>query len=155
CARRVEVKHEGQWGTVCGISWDMADAAVVCKQLGCGSALEAPEYGHFGPGSGPIWMFVVHCHGNECALSNCKKTEEFQQCCHHSLDAEVTCSARVLVHPLSSFSFPEFTGFWLVNGSTACEGRVEARVLGSWDSLCASHWDLLDAHVLCRHLDCG
>ncbi|XP_074994759.1 scavenger receptor cysteine-rich domain-containing protein SCART1-like [Calonectris borealis] len=57
--------------------------------------------------------------------------------------------------PHLSFSFPEFTGFRLVNGSTMCEGRVEVQVLGTWGTLCASHWDLLDAHVLCRHLDCG
>ncbi|KAM9593293.1 scavenger receptor cysteine-rich type 1 protein M130-like [Morphnus guianensis] len=141
CAGRVEVKQQGQWGTVCGNYWDMNDAAVVCKQLGCGSAVGAPQYGYFGPGSGRIWMDDVGCNGTESALSDCKHRGWGEHACIHAFDAGVTCS--------------EYTGFRLVNGSTACAGRVEVQVLGTWGTLCASHWDLLDAHVLCRHLNCG
>ncbi|KAM9168726.1 antigen WC1.1-like [Mergus octosetaceus] len=141
CAGRVEVKHQDQWGTVCDDSWDMSDAAVVCRQLGCGGALKAHGNAHFGPGSGSIWMDEVNCHGTESALSDCTHRGWGQTDCNHGEDAGVTCS--------------EYTGFRLVNGSTACEGRVEVEVMGSWGTLCASRWDLSDAHVLCRHLGCG
>ncbi|KAM9593275.1 scavenger receptor cysteine-rich domain-containing protein SCART1-like [Morphnus guianensis] len=141
CAGRVEVKHNSKWGTVCGDYWSMNDAAVVCKQLGCGSAVGAPQYGYFGPGSGPIWMDDVGCNGTESALSDCEHRQWGENDCDHTYDAGVTCS--------------EYTGFRLVNGSTECAGRVEVQLLGTWGTVCASHWDLLDAHVLCRQLNCG
>ena len=95
CAGRVEVKKQDQWRTVCDGYWDVSDAAVVCRQLGCGGALKVHWNAHFGPGSGPIWMDYVDCRGTESALSDCNHAVWRPTDCTHRRDAGVTCSGKV------------------------------------------------------------
>jgi len=94
CAGRVEVLHRGQWGTVCGDDWDMADAAVVCRELDCGEPVDALSDAHFGPGSGPIWMGGTHCTGSESTLKNCGSPGWNIHACTHNSDAGVICSGE-------------------------------------------------------------
>jgi hypothetical protein len=69
CSGRVEILLYGQWATVCDDEWDLVDAQVVCRQLGCGRVLSAPLGATFGPGQGPIGLANVNCNGHESDLT--------------------------------------------------------------------------------------
>ncbi|KAL1275633.1 hypothetical protein QQF64_035256 [Cirrhinus molitorella] len=141
CAGRVEVLHDGQWGTVCDDDWDMPDAAVVCRELGCGEPVEAVCNAHFGRGSGPIWMNSVACSGSESTLKNCRSNGWGVSDCGHHEDAGVRCSG----HKQSR----------IVNGPHLCSGRLELIHGNTWRTVCDAVFDQQDAEVVCRELDCG
>ncbi|NXV81510.1 WC11 protein, partial [Atlantisia rogersi] len=96
CSGRVEVWHHGSWGTVCDDSWDMLDAAVACRQLGCGPAVSALGKAAFGKGTGPIWLEQVECRGTEPSLQHCWARPGDSAACRHKEDTAVTCSGEHL-----------------------------------------------------------
>ena len=94
---RVEVKHEGVWGTICDDGWDIPDATVVCRELGFSEGNGAKETpvccAEYGPGSGTIWLDDVMCNGTEEFIADCFKFNGWgEHDCDHSEDAGVCCS---------------------------------------------------------------
>ncbi|XP_056089433.1 deleted in malignant brain tumors 1 protein-like [Rhinichthys klamathensis goyatoka] len=139
CSGRVEVRHNGIWGTVCDDGWDLSDAAVVCREMGCGNVIEAKSGAYFGQGSGHVWMNKVRCNGTESTLKDCVLSGRVQQNCSHEKDAGVICGAKIQ----------------LQNGSSSCSGRVEVLHNGTWGTVCDDGWDDRDAAVVCREMGCG
>ncbi|GAB1291510.1 Soluble scavenger receptor cysteine-rich domain-containing protein SSC5D [Apodemus speciosus] len=142
CAGRLEVWHGGRWGTVCDDGWDLRDAAVACRELGCGGALAAPGGARFGPGEGPVWMDDVGCGGGEEALRDCPRSPWGRSNCDHTEDAGLVCTGPA----------PRLR---LADGPHGCAGRLEVWHGGRWGSVCDDAWDLRDAAVACRELGCG
>uniref|UniRef100_H0UVU5 Uncharacterized protein n=1 Tax=Cavia porcellus TaxID=10141 RepID=H0UVU5_CAVPO len=272
CSGRVEVLHQGVWGTVCDDLWDLNEAKVVCRQLGCGQAVSSPGEAHFGAGTGSIFLDNLQCSGMERFLGQCAHLGWSEHNCGHHEDAGVICSAPGPKHtPVNScggvisslsgsFSSPQYpenyptdiqciweihvdkkfrieltipilkledvlgcpydsleifdgpriaslsmgklcapvavmffsssdimtvvfrsdsmitnTGFHalfnvvpqgdsksedapvlrLAGSSNRCSGRVEVLHQGAWGTVCDDLWDLNEAEVVCRQLECG
>ena len=92
---RVEVYHNGEWGTVCNNGWDLNDAQVVCRQLGFTSAVAATDGANYGQGSGQIWLDDVNCTGTEPMIEDCSHGGWGNMDCYHDEDAGVQCSGTV------------------------------------------------------------
>ncbi|XP_015412821.1 PREDICTED: deleted in malignant brain tumors 1 protein-like, partial [Myotis davidii] len=144
CQGRVEVLYQNSWGTVCDDGWDINDANVVCRWLGCGRAKSAPGSARFGQGSGQIVLDDVGCSGNESYLWSCPHRGWDSHNCNHEEDASVICSGAN-----SGLSLR------LVNGNNPCQGRVEVLYQGTWGTVCDDGWDSNDANIVCRQLGCG
>ena len=89
---RVEVFHDGQWGTVCDDSWDLTEAGVVCRQLGFSAAIESKSIAFFGQGTGKIWLDDVRCSGSQTRLDDCLASAWGLHNCGHREDAGVICA---------------------------------------------------------------
>ncbi|XP_075967742.1 scavenger receptor cysteine-rich type 1 protein M130-like isoform X2 [Anarhichas minor] len=135
CAGTLEVKHEGDWRPVSGSDWSLKDeAADVCRELDCGSAVSIGQRIEFSERS--VWRINTLCVQSGSALKDCVASRYS----YRLLD--LTCSDSVR----------------LVNGTSLCSGRLEVKSDQSnqwWSSVCEDDFDQQDAEVVCRELDCG
>ena len=98
---RLEIYHDGVWGTVCDDKWSNVDANVVCTQLGFHNTTGKTTWSAqgkkpsmlYGVGTGPVWLDEVQCSGAEDALASCPSRGWGKHNCVHSDDAGMQCEA--------------------------------------------------------------
>ena len=94
---RLEVWHEGVWGSVCDDEFSTENARVVCRELGYpdSSDHQVSYSGQFGDdGEGQIWLDDVACDGSEDELSECGHREWGSHNCGHDEDVGVICGGK-------------------------------------------------------------
>ncbi|XP_026212473.1 scavenger receptor cysteine-rich type 1 protein M130-like isoform X2 [Anabas testudineus] len=136
CAGKLELKHEGDWRPVNGFDWTLKKAAVVCRELDCGSAVSVDERKETADTS--VWSIRSDCVQSGSALRDCVSSIS------SSYTLNLVCSDSVR----------------LVDGTSLCSGRLEVRSDQSnqsnqWSSVCEADFDQQDAEVVCRQLGCG
>jgi len=75
---RLEIFHDGKWGTMCSKGFSKKNAQVACHQLGfeygttLWSGLRVKAANAYGIGTGPIWLDEITCDGTEEKLTDCR-----------------------------------------------------------------------------------
>ncbi|XP_019720817.1 neurotrypsin-like [Hippocampus comes] len=151
---RVEVLHNGDWGTVCDDHWMQEHAQVVCGQLGYRGYAEVVSGGTFGEGAGLILLDDVHCDGSEMSLLDCRHGIWGRTDCSHAEDVGVRCRGKPEDETNDVPVVAPSTGplLRLAGGADRKEGRVEVYLHGDWGTICDSGWNDLNAAVVCRQL---
>ncbi|XP_033986678.1 scavenger receptor cysteine-rich type 1 protein M130-like, partial [Trematomus bernacchii] len=133
CAGDLEVEHQGEWRPVGGSNSlrTLKTAGVLCRDLGCGSAVSVGERKESSQRS--VWWILSECVQSGSDLRECAVSSSSNDI------LTLACSDSVR----------------LVNGTSLCSGRLEVNSDPSWSSVCEADFDQQDAQVVCRQLGCG
>ncbi|XP_052086629.1 scavenger receptor cysteine-rich domain superfamily protein-like [Mytilus californianus] len=134
---RIEVFHNGVWGTVCDTGFGNEAAGVVCRMLGFLDGMNTAilyKNAWFGQGNGVSFDLQTECSGKESKIFFCPLKNTFgKQNCQHTEDVGVQCVATPL-------------------GQSKGNGRLEIKYNGKWGTVCSEQWTSQNSKAVCRML---
>jgi len=139
---RLEILHNGGWGTVCGDFFSTVETRVVCRMLGFASGTKI-DNSNYTTSAGPIWLDDVRCSGAERDISECSHSGWAVHNCQHREDVAISCvDTKIEVR--------------LNGGRDPREGRLEVFYNGTWGFVCSSYgFNDAAARVVCNMLGFG
>ncbi|XP_063448443.1 neurotrypsin-like [Mytilus trossulus] len=100
---RIEIFHNGEWGTVCDTSFNAAHATVICRMLGYNnsdaSILKTPVISQ---GKGKIFFENINCLGQEMDIEDCTFSNWENSHCNHANDIGIDCVIVTMSNNTSS-----------------------------------------------------
>jgi len=141
---RLEILHNGVWGTVCGHYFTATEERLVCKMLGFASGTKVGNANYL-TSHGPIWLDKLRCNGTERDIAKCSHNGWGVHNCEHSDDVAVSCTGT------------HVDQVRLKGGRDPREGRLEMLYNGTWSavSVClyyGSEFNNAAAKIVCNML---
>ncbi|XP_072554074.1 lysyl oxidase homolog 3A isoform X3 [Paramormyrops kingsleyae] len=157
---RVEIFYKGEWGTICDDDFTIANAHVLCRQLGFVTATGWTHSAKYGKGTGKIWLDNVQCGGSEKSIGLCRSRGWGNSDCTHDEDAGVICKDERLpgfvdsnIIEVDENHFEEVRLRPLAEGGARrmpiTEGVVEVKLQDSWTQICGQGWSPKNSRVVC------
>ncbi|XP_056327188.1 lysyl oxidase homolog 3B isoform X5 [Danio aesculapii] len=159
---RIEVFYKGEWGTICDDDFSLANAHVLCRQLGFVSATGWTHSAKYGKGAGKIWLDNVQCSGSETSVSVCKSRGWGNSDCTHDEDAGVICKderlpgfvdSNIIEVQVDENRVEEVRLRPVVTMATkrmpVTEGVVEVKNKDGWAQICDIGWTPKNSRVVC------
>lgn len=166
---RLEIYHDGQWGTVCNRNQFGNNAAeTVCRELGCegssASIISPPQSATDGM---PIWT-AARCEEVEDSYGNCHYGDWGRTGCDHSSDVGIRCNSCSTCEDFvdaGASSSGQQSGecrdgqVRLVNGGEYSYGELQMWYDGQWGLVCNLRTSSYsggtnEAQAVCRQLGC-
>ncbi|XP_072353865.1 lysyl oxidase homolog 3B-like isoform X2 [Scyliorhinus torazame] len=160
---RVEVRYEGEWGTICDDDFKLENAVVLCRMMGFTTATGWTHSAKYGKGAGRVWLDNLDCRGTEKDVSQCKSLGWGQTDCTHEEDAGVVCKDERIpgfvdsnVISVQSEQIEEVRLRPAVPNAKrrlpVTEGFVEVKYKGHWEKICDNGWNHRNSRVICGML---